>query len=869
MNRNTLLGFLGGVVFVVSLIGGAFAADAFRDHGGGEPEIPSARSESIPLLTGEDITGFDPESVFVADTEFAPIEVAGEFVLLDEPPSAGAGGGDFSDAGSGDGGPAGDGESGEVPAVPAEGEPRPGGDRGYPWEVEDLLGFSIIDLLFDDLGFPFLRFLDFCADHPDTEGCPPGTGGTVLAPFDDPLAVGEFRLRSPLYSTHMGWWTCEAPSGLRPNEYFVLLSANHPARIEIDYYPSDNPAAVESVVVDLTNPSDRFFTDFVAEVRETGSPPASGVHHCFILEAAQRAQAYTVEARATSFIGETDSRTLSFRSQERRDRPPVLLPPLSDYEATLVVPIKSEARQRSVVRLITSDEGLSCSDIEDSSVIDRERRDVVPGDPGPPYSGFHSTERIGDEILDASYWRYDPAYDTYAYWTLGLEEGNSYVACIWWVESTDRSYEPAHTGIVERVTRYITTPDRLRAQIRVAAIQAPSDRDVAGGSFSITGRNHCPTLELPTGDVDRGTGVGYIGGLPLCDYFGFRQPALTEITATLADGTTKEFLVATPNTGEPRIERVRLDLSRVAGSGLCGSGFGDCDPPTTTVPGPIVYLDVEFTEGDSSRYSDWVFGEPFRFDPPSREASEVPEQVRMDRFSSLVVPESRDSLQVTANFDRPVMLEASLQGDPDGQCLTGEIPTFSSDGLAASYSFVMDGLCTHTGYGVRLEVTDAAGTTIVFTPSPSLSGVPSEFGWHGGSSVTLGYDVSYYVNYRSTALDTYHVSAYQVRVGGRSANLVDDDRCLDSGTTPFRSQTWGETVLVDIDVRIADGVKEEGRCSPTRFGFWWEGSVTTSFTIEDFSAGPIFITVPLEASGSGYPGIYGAIVIVIGGTVGP
>ena len=866
MNRNTLLGFVGGVLFVVSLIVGAFVADAFRDHGGGEVGIPSAGSEPIPLMPGEDITGFDPESVFVADTEFVPIEVAGELVVLDEAPPTGAGGDGFF----GDDGPAGDAGSGDVPVDPAEGETPPGGDRGLSWEVDDF-PFSITELLFDDPGFPFLRFLDFCADNPDAEGCPPGTGGTVLVPVDDTLAVGEFSLRNQLYPARLGWWTCDAPSGLRPNEYFVLLSANHPARIEIDYHPSDNPAAVQSTVVDLTNASSRSFGDFLAHVMEHGSTPPTGVHHCFVLEAERRAVTYVVEASATSFTGETDSQTLSFRSQEQRNRPPVQLAPLSDYTATLVIPVKSEPRQRSVVRLITSDEGISCADIEDEAVFGRERREVLPHEPGTPWraNAYHSRERIGDDIINASDWRYDPAYDTYEYWSLDLEEGNYYRACVWWVESADRSYDPAHTGIADRETRYITTPNRLRAEIRVAAIQSPS-ADVPGDSFSLSSFPSCPgTLNLPPGRIERGTGVGFAGGLMLCDYLGFRQPALTELTATLADGTTKEFVVATPNTGEPRIERVRLDLSQERVSGLCGGSFGSCDPPTSVIPGPIVFLDVEFTEGDRSRGVDWIRGEPFAFDPPPRETPDVPEQPQMDRFSSLVVGERRDALRVTANFDRPVRLEASLEGDLADQCFTGDVPTFSSDELRASYSFVLDGLCTLTYYAVRLEVADAAGSTVVFTNSPgAFGGVPGEFGWPG-SAATLGYDVSYQVNYRSGLVGGWTTYGFSVTVAGRSTT-VGDDRCLITRTTPFQSRTWGEVIEVQISVRVASGNRVDGNCEASRGGSSYHASIASVFTIEEFRAGPIEIPVALEPTADYLPGIGGIpIVVVIQGRVIP
>ncbi len=865
MNRNLILGFLGGVVFVLSVIAGALAADAFRDNGGGEPQIPTASGDRVPLLPAEDVTGFDGEPVSAAEAGYTPTEVAGEFSLLDEAPSAAesVAGGSAADPSGGDtgGGGSPDGEDGFA-ATPGAGEPAPGEDRGTPWEVEDL-GFSIVDLLFGDSGFPLLRFLDFCADNPDHPGCPPGTGGTVLAPFGDHLAVGEFRLGDTEYEPRSAWWTCAPPARLRSNEYFILVRASHPARIEIDYYPSDDRAATQSTVVDLTDPAGPVFTDFVAQVAETGHGPGTGVHHCFVLEAERRALAYTIEARATSFTGETAAETYTFWTREQRSRPPVQLAPLSDYEATLVVPVKSEPRQNSIIRLIPSGEGLECSDIEDSAlgVPGSTRRPVVPREPGAPWSGWHSGEPIGDDIINAPAWRYDPAYDTYQYWALSLKEGEGYQACVWWVQSPTRSFDPVTAGIVERETRYISTPERLRTRIMVRGVEAPSSREVRAGAFTIFGRSHCPETELPLRSIEPGTRVGY--NAPICNYFGYRQPEVTELTARFADGTTQDFVVATPNIGEPRTERVRLHLSQTRASGLCGGSFGDCDPPTSTVPVAVVSLDVVFEEGGRLRSPGWRFGEPFRFDAPVREPEELPERIRIDTFSSTIEANGRNAIAITANFDRPVTLRASVDGDIAEQCFTGEAPTVTKPDPLASQSLVMGGLCANTWYAFQLDATDEAGTTTTF----AFHAEPGEINWPGIAR-TDGYEVSYQITYGDNFGFEARGRPFNVTVGDRETSLVSPSQCLDGEVPPFQVQTWGDTIEVEIFISVAQARRRDGFCTVRSGQPRWQGSVATSFTIEEFRMGPIEILVPLEPIDGGATSVFLVRVRVQGSVTG-
>lgn len=139
----------------------------------------------------------------------------------------------------------------------------------------------------------------------------------------------------------------------------------------------------------------------------------------------------------------------------------------------------------------------------------------------------------------------------------------------------------------------------------------------------------------------------------------------------------------------------------------------------------------------------------------------------------------------------------------------------------------------------------------------------------GGWARTLGYDVSYQVNYRAFLVDPFAVHAFRVSVDGRSTSVGGDDRCLISTTSPFQSRTWGEVISVQIDVLIAWGDRVEGVCRSSRGAVYFEASVTTSFTIEEFMAGPIEIGITPEAIDSSASLPSTPIVVIIQGSVVP
>ncbi|HSM01814.1 MAG TPA: hypothetical protein VK960_05130 [Acidimicrobiia bacterium] len=855
MNRNLLLGLAAAGLFTVALLGSALAADAMRDDGSGNLTIPGTSPDPIPQLPADDVTGvIDPESPLAGEPMYREIEVGGEFArIADAPPI------DEDGDGLPPGGPSG---GDELPV--SDSSPPDADDRGYPWDVTELEA-PIEEMLFPDLGFSFLRWLDFCADNPGADGCPSGVGGTILMPVDDHLAVGEFRLRNQLYTSRQGWWSCSPPADLGEDDYFLMLVANHPARMEIDYYPIDEPAAVQSVVVDHTSATDPEFANFLATVMDTGFPPGTGVHHCFVLHGDARARPYTIEVHATSFTGEVAADDYGFTTHDRRGRPPVTIAPVNGYEATVIVPVRSDPRSSSLLRLIPQDEAADCTSIEDA-VLNRERRDVVPEEPGRPYSGYSGREEIEAELLASADWLYDSSYDANEIWTLSLREGTAYQMCIWWLQTAGtRSFDPASASVVERESQWIATPDRLRVAIEVAGILAPSSQGVGPESFVIRARSHCRWLQLPLERIEAGD-AAFLGGLRFCDFGGYSQPDVTEIEVEFTDGFVKEFAIATPGRGEPRIEQVVLDLSTERASGLCGSSFGSCDPPTTVVPGARVHLDVVFYEEGPAFGSGWQRGSTVAFPPPPREPEPLPEQIRIDGFSSVIEAAGRDAVMVTANFDRPVTLRAYIEGDTAEQCFTGPVPEYASTTMTARHSFRLGGLCTLTSYLVGLEATDAAGTTTRFTrfPPPGSDAYP----WFA-TAFTDGYHVSYQVTYQTSLVSDFETGWFNADVAGRHHSLRSESRCLVTfSPMPFREGLWGDTVEVEVHIRIGDGIRADGVCD-TPWGFrWWEGSVVTSFTIDEFMAGPIRVPLRLEPLDGGSD-LSSAVTLVIQGSVAP
>jgi hypothetical protein len=577
----------------------------------------------------------------------------------------------------------------------------------------------------------------------------------------------------------------------------------------------------------------------------TGGPATgqSRVHHCFVLDGGRASRFITIEANATSLTGDTATQRFSFRTDENRRRPPVTIAPLSDYQATVAMPFQNDGDHTTVVRAIEATEEIGCTDIERVSVLGGDRNDVVPlPDSGYRlYSGFDNSAPMGDEIIAAADWPYDPSYDTYHFWNLNLREGRAYLICMWWVQSPVRSFDNA--TVVDRESRWVVTPDRNITRIRVNSVRAASGSGVALDSIRVHAR--CATVLVPGVDLSRDESYRVPAGEgELCDYNGYEQPDVTEITMVTGAGDEFTFAVPSPADAEIGMGVVRVNLDVERRSGLCGSSFGPCDPPTTVYPGPQVTLLVETYPGEESGWDDWFVRGPETFAAQPAEPVALPENPQIDLFGSGLTAVGRDHIQVVAGFDRPVSLVARLHGAPDDPCLLGASPEMVVADLRQNHSFAFGGLCALREYAVDLTVTDADGHTVTFSTNPTDDGLPW-YPWYGWG-YTEGWPVRFIVGLQLSLVGDYRTYRSDVAISGSTTDRIDlrpENRCLTAVQSREQVGQWRDTVTVQIDLGFYDGVRDAaGVCQSTRFGREWTGSATAEFSIDDLRAGPIQLT---------------------------
>ncbi len=817
MNRNTLLGFTSGLVFVASLVIGLVAADSFTDQGGGEPRLPGALGDPIEVFAASPITDTDsdapvdlvqpPES---AQAGYVPVD-SGSFVASGA--ARGSSGGGTTEGGDGTT-DASSGDSTELTVAPLREDPF------APVEIDPLFeGLFTGDLFFEFLEFPQFRFLDFCADDTGLPGCPAGVGGTVLAPLGGGLeSLGDFRLGATLKDASGTGSACGTPGeGDRP----LFLWANHPAEFEITYHPVPSRAGPPTTLTvsnaDFDHPEFLRFADNAAESRLATSP---WPRECFILVPSDGPWTqYAVEVDATSFAGVTASKTYNVDIREG-PRPPVVLNPLDDNAIRAFIPVK--ATQAATLSLVHHSDPTTCAEVE----ADGRFGEVLPAEESGILLDWGS-ETAYDEASPS--WPYDPAYNRQRIINvIDLEEGSTYLVCIWWLESADRSFDGS--VVVERERRWITTPNRLTAIVTAKAVQNLSGRALAADSYTV--RLSCASelrsLTIPPSDMTIREFLAVPGDPTLCDYGGRQIRIPTTGSFVTPGGDRGEFALSLDPTSPRGFQTFEVNLS------------------TEAEQGPLLIVHAFFVEGSDRGGDRWQTGTPIVFEPLPEEAEGLPSQIRIDTLTSGVDADGQDGLRVTAEFDRPVRLAASLLGEP---CLSGADPSFASGGFRQTYSFRLDGLCLLTRYSVVLEVEDEAGNSAAFADvAPGLPEHPGAT-YFRGTGWTDGHDVAYTV-WTAGGLGS-SVDRYTVGINGVDFEMQERTRCLPDTIGPgpgahTRTATdmWGEevTVTVSFHARQRDRSASPGCIAYDDHRYdSWSANVTTTFTIAEFEAGDITI----------------------------
>ena len=483
--------WLGAAVFsAAGLVAAAVAVDGLTNDAG-MPVVPSIVLDGSPLVVSS------PDPLLAALGDASPESL--ESLPFDP------GWAEDGLLGSGAFVPVDDTSSGALDVGDATGVSA-GGEVAYPWEVEGTGFAPEPPQPYAGAGFT-ARFIDACADA--TPGCPFGVGGTVLAPGG---STGDFDIYS-MSSVRDNLWQCR-PVVVGDGAYPVLLVANQPARLEISYYPVGSPSLAQTVVVDLTDPEGSAHRDFQAAVARGETPPAAGVHHCWVLRAQAGDSLYQVEVQGSGLGGDVD--TFSGVLEVGGARPPVWISARSEWELLIGIPVTSEPEQRSVVRVLYRSEGLSCSDIEGTALAGAST--VVAA---PSFGSYRYREHIVEVVGT-----YDPAYDAHEYWSVSLQEGYGYLLCVWWVSTPDSSsFEPESVQVDEREQRRIVAPDRYRPQVVTGWFTAA--RLVAGSPYTVEGSPLCSEYpdwaQIPGRDVvEQGERYPMIGAV--CSLVGVVQP---------------------------------------------------------------------------------------------------------------------------------------------------------------------------------------------------------------------------------------------------------------------------------------------------------------------------------------------------------
>lgn len=537
-------------------------------------------------------------------------------------------------------------------------------------EIGELLvrsgGFDWRD--FFDEPIRLLGFVDPCAD-PDASppaDCPPGIGGTIIAPFGDGevegdgIAIPPLRLFATIYTYWNGWQRCEN-WGLEDNVFHGMIAASNPAEITVRYHSARAPEDGREIVV---GPSADEVNRWVGATARGFGPFLSDalgwVHYCLALPIPAHWSADSnvmFEITGIDEFGDTDSFTTNFPIRLGRTqtvaRPPITLEgdPASTL-ATLTVPY-NRLREQVWIRVLPQigTNRPTCTDVE---------HEVLDGTMRNP-EGAITAERVRYPRRDGD--GYVPEINDAIAARLAFEEGRTYRVCVWIVNPPRRSFD--RPSIIRREQFEVRAPRFLRTQIWLESIR--TDRPIDVGSISISTTNWRPdplqvssrSALAPEMAVDAGwTRLGRM----VLDAGSYQPPWITTLQISHA-GNTIDTAIPT-----------RVCMFRLA---PCAARFaGSYEVP---IPGPddtvighleLAVLGVAGPAGSPGGFGTpdgWIVGETSGFAADATPGEvQVHVEPRIDTFNTrLESGTTRDGqgrLALVAAFDREVrLLEVSPQ----------------------------------------------------------------------------------------------------------------------------------------------------------------------------------------------------------------
>jgi len=606
-------------------------------------------------------------------------------------------------------------------------------------------------------------------------GCPVGLRSTILALTTPPELIVIGLANPPTRDDIIGIPAvpyCPAVD-LAAGEVSFAVGTNVPATITLRYWPVANPSDVGERVL-MTSPTQVAAWD---EGFMVDPPDYDGdwfrPQHCTVLDGVRDFRPYLAELFVVDQFGREVTETVGFSSSARPGIPPLRVLPVGDAALFVSAPhTADQVVQISAYRLppgVPTDRR-TCAGLPASGVGDRAATPVTRTT-APGYN-----ERNG----------FLPQYDRRTTSSVGLGYGQTFLLCVRWFDGDRPSFEADIP--VREYRQFVSTPDPLQPMISVDRLDLV--RGVRDGGLLLTGRDlsggWCGSWRGPTAGESFADGASLAAGdrpsAIVC------QPGttanlvvITSQVASVGGPTSASFAITVPPSGcsgaaceapEPLFYRVALADVRVP-TGLCGSSFGSCDPPTRLTSVGSLVLRLDWVHGTGNGLPDWVLEAPID-GPPDVERPAAPQ---LDTNQRVRVTDGAARYTSVLSFnlvvDRPAEYTVRVVGDcvPDG-LIAEQVGRVESRTV-----ITFPNACLGTRYRFEVVLVGDDGTTSTWSPAAV------ENRWERGVVDVPGVVSRLVVSLeaKSRALGFfYFASPVDLEVAGRRVALDPElERCVD------------------------------------------------------------------------------------------
>lgn len=637
---------------------------------------------------------------------------------------------------------------------------------------------------------------DPCAPRDGTpaEDCPEGLHSTVLALVapENPYYVIA-SANPPTYADSPYKLLYCDPQAHDEFSLPIGVATNAPSTISFEYWPSDDPLDVRELTLETTA-ADR-------AAWESGLAAATGFtgdwtrpQHCLVIPGLEKYVTYRAHFEATDILGRTAEHDWGFMLPEDRTVPPTRVLPLSDN--ILFASAPHLPTQEVDVRAWQVAEGEEASCENPAATSDGLAALQEP----------RTTEVSADYLARNNYLSEFTERTSAAYW---VPEGSTILVCIRWTNPDRPSWDWG--AALRQYEQVFQSPDRTVPVVSLAGVSLV--RTVAAEAVTVSGRTRegarCGGWVGPDSETDT---VDLPADLPvICDPFSgtsSRGDVVVNAAVTQGDNETTQSSVlplsreacrGTCDLPETSWYRVSLPTIRV-GTGLCGSSFGACDPPTAEVTAGTALLRVDWSQGNSNGQTTWATGLPST-GTPERTRPDAPQ---MNTFESLTVTPAGSTGAYNLGFrlqtDRPVTYSIHLFAG----CTTDGLITDVTGTSAGSALISFGRVCLGSEYRAEVELIDEAGNRSLWTQTPGPGFWP--YGYASTPLRETDLNVSYTVSRPGSDILSY-VSPLSITVSGARVTRTPSQPCIAGTSVSVRDRIvrdlpLGDRVTVAVSIAM-------------------------------------------------------------------